>query len=787
MISSNEIKNKIKTDTPGKNVSVVIKDDVVEKIKSISTNNDKKTSTKNKKDEVKSNLSSVEKIRYKNIGECFTRGGKDMFGSIYLKIKIQEIKKAKEQLELFINSVSSLKEEKKKEYKEKKKKSKGKTIAKFALFGAAMVATVFVLKKTYDTISNFSKKLNVKNELDSHLPKSVKYYTPGSKTIDGEPVSYAVTTSTGGEFSISTPTGKNDIETAAKTTDDLIANNLLGRKGLDGFLNPDDVNKSLIGYIIFKPLENFVTLTRNYFINSIQNPKIGRLYKDFFWQVSWLTDMVSDKIENMSYKGRYSSVILSSQDAYLNAKANLKSNLNNFFNGKNGYGMKIKNTNNDRIKVFFPKYGYVDEDILLNDAYYREIYFTLPNSKMMYDALESIVDTMSYEDVSKIANDIKNSELKFTKGKYKKVGTKGFSVYTNMYITSEKGNLVNFLHNLQAGKRYNQEDYKTENNKILINFKNQNEGTLFVGGFENMEDFWNNEYEKMKYNNSYALENFEKFFTKEISHLLLEIKSRKIYLDNFLSARDENLKKIIKDKINLIEDDYDVQYNEGMIYSNEKSTKEKMNSIVKSYFSKNEEKHIFLRFLRKMSEEANMIENDLYMIFDKFSYHINPLASFFNFDSKISKEDQLGFFVNQESSKVTKVVSEKNDFGVELMMNDKTYFTKIVHHSKSKMKFRKQKIKALYNTLVFLKKNIKKNKNLLTGEKGNYVAYDEMHDLTIKAGGRVTLSEDVININRKFEDKNYNIDVSIDPRPLIDVINEVDEIKIPNEKAISGY
>lgn len=786
--SSKEIKNKIMSNNSNRNSGLVIKDDVVEKIKSDTIKNDKNPNQKNKK-EVQSNLTSVEKIRYKNIGESFTRGGRDMFSSIYLKIKSQEIKKVNEQLKTIINSVSSLKEEKKKEYKEKKKKSKAKTIAKFALFGAAMGAAVFVLKKTYDTITNFSKKLNMKEEINTYSPKSMTYHAPGSKMINGQQVSYVVKTSSGEEISISNTTNKNEIEAAAKTTDELLANNLLGRKGLDGFLNPKDVNKSLIGYIIFKPLESFVNLARNYFSNSIQNPKLGRLYKDFFWQISWITDMISDKINSMTYKGKYSGVVLSSQDAYLNAKAKLKESINDLFGAKNKnrYGMKVINTKNDQIKVYFPSYSYVDKDFMLNDLYKRDVYFTLPNSRKMYETLEYIADSMSYEDVAKIANDLKNSELNFEKGKFEKKGNKGSTVYTNMYITSKKGNLVNFINNLHAGKKFNQEDYKTNYDKFNINFTNNEKGTLYIGSFENMEDFWNNEFEELKSNNVYELQLLENFFTDEISKLLIEIKGRKMYLDEILSARDENIKKILKDKINLIQDDYDVHYNEEMIYGEGKSTREKMNLIIESCFSKREDKHIFLRFLRKMEDEVNMIENDLYMIFEKFSYRVNPLAFFFKTEPKSAKEDQIGYFVKQESSKATKIVAEKNDIGVELMMNDKTYFTKIVHHSNSKLRFRKQKIKALYNTLIFLKKEIKKNCNLLTGEKGNYVAYDEMYDLTKKAGGPVTMAEDAINTKRKFSDSKNPKDIIIDLRPLKDEIMKVDEIKIPNEKAILSY
>ena len=791
-MSPDDIKSKIDVSKKEKGNSI-FKDSIIENIKSASSNL-KDEEDKEKEPEIKSNLSSVEKIRYQNIGKSFAIGGKDIIGSIYLKIKLQEIKKAKERLESITNSFS-LKDEKKKEYKEKKKKSKGKTMTKFALFGLAIGATVLILKKTYDCIKDFSKKADIKKETNSYVPASLSYHAKGSKQIDGENTSYVITSSSGIEIPISDSSGKNDVEEAAKTTDELIIKNVLGRIGLDGFLNPDDVNKSLIGYIIFKPLETFVKLTTKYFADSIRNPKLGRLQEDFYWQIEWLTDMISDKIENMTYKGRYSSVTLHSQDEYLQSVAKLKNSLNkNLVAGSTSLGGKIERVSGyTGLRIVMPEHENYEGDK-------RQIYFYLPDAKTVYENIEYIIENSSHEDIIKMASNLKDGRLKIGESGFEKANTT--EIKTNMHIHGSSGDkdIAKFINWVQNAKHGYYKNYTEAGGKISIGFTNQNSGKIYVGNWKSdkaKEEYWYKEYYSVVKNNYKKIDGVANYFGKDITRMMVEIKTRKMFLDEFLKTRDENLKKLVVDKINLLQDDFDVSYNEEMIHDLDVSTKDKMETILDSYFSVDERRHIFLRYFSKLTSEFNVVENEMYMTIQKFTSNINPLASLFGRrDEDEIKLDATGHFLKRQQHSGVRVISEKNIYGSEVMMNDNTYFTIIAHHSQSKLRFRKQKIKSLYKTCIFLKKKLSSERFTLD-KKGRVMMFTEGIDTfnnynsDVKSG--ISIGEGTIFMKNEFSSKTAEVaendkdTLSVKLKVIKNEIKNISNIKIPNEESILGY
>ena len=171
MFFPKEIKSSIEKSKENKSSGLSLRDKNINRKDLKIINHFEKDSKKEENNSKRSNISSTEKIKYGKIAKSFIEGGKENFNSLYLKIKFQEIKKAKNRYDKILSKFS-FKEEDKKRFKENKKSSKKKNVAKLLLIGGVIGVTAYLIKKSYDTITNFVKKLNFTNYLDAFIPVS---------------------------------------------------------------------------------------------------------------------------------------------------------------------------------------------------------------------------------------------------------------------------------------------------------------------------------------------------------------------------------------------------------------------------------------------------------------------------------------------------------------------------------------------------------------------------------------------------------------------------------------
>ena len=87
-------------------------------------------------------------------------------------------------------------------FKATKKKNKALFGTKLALFGAALTGAAYLIKEAYDFFVESPKFTKFKKDLENFLPSSIKFYDSGSKTINGNPSSFILTTKNGEEISI---------------------------------------------------------------------------------------------------------------------------------------------------------------------------------------------------------------------------------------------------------------------------------------------------------------------------------------------------------------------------------------------------------------------------------------------------------------------------------------------------------------------------------------------------------------------------------------------------------
>lgn len=726
----------------------------------------KDDTTKKDKETKKSNITNVEKIRYEKIGKSFVVGGHEYFSSFYLKIKFQEIKKAKEKFEK-ITSNFSFKDKDKKEFKEKKKLSKAKVITKFALFAGVLGVTGYLVKKTYDGLANFIKSLNIFKYLDYFTPVSLKYHSKGNKFIDGEEASYVITTKSGDEISISEKSERNDIEDAAKNIDNLLINDFFGKKGLDGFLNPIDIASSSMGYMAFKPLSFFINGLNYYFSNSIKNPKIDSYLQSVYWEVSWLCDLIADKVLSSTYRGRYSNIILSSQEGYTNVLAKISNSANDMLNlteggRKNAYGFRVESGYKDGVKLFIGEY----ENTHRGDK--RNAYILLPDAKMMSKRIKKMIETHSMDEIMYITGDTSvdsNEKQSFWIGKGDRTGKSLTTISSNFYLKNEKyEKVLRYLGNDGPDNHHVKDEIR---NYINIAFSEEGRLGLYVGRIDK-DEAHQEEYEELVKNIGPGVEKLETYLEKEIFPLIMEAKVRKSYIDDVLKNRDKLVEKLVKEKINFLKIDFDNSIIEENIYKNEISTKEKMGNIVRAYFSRASERNIFIKYIKILENEFNMVINEMYTLFDRFSTAIFPFAGL-NVSNEDYKDDFGKMMMNFHKGS-TYHISEYNEYGASVSLSDVIYMEKLSSFSKTRLNFRKKKIKRLYDTVVGLKNILKSNK------KSKFRDYDTKGDDIFNSVFFLAVDSDEDGKNIYTKTKSVS-----------KALSDLNKIKIPNESKIKGY
>ena len=446
-----------------------------------------------------------------------------------------------------------------------------------------------MIKKSYDTIINFVKKLNFTNYLDAFIPVSLTYHSKGNKQIDGEEASYVITTKSGDEISISDSTPKNDIEDAAKNVDKLLIDDFVGKNGLDGFINPDNIDSSVVGYLAYKPLNHFIQKINNYFIHNLKNPKIDAVFKIVYWQVSKIVNCIIDDVTALTNRSRFSNIILSSQEGFTNTMAKIE-NVSQTMLGisyKNVYGLRVEDGGKGAVKLYLASYNNKSGD-------QRDAFLKLPDADSLSKRVKNLVETHSFEEIKKIAGNLNNDNANqaFWIARGETTGRTLISIDDNFHLQNKKyEKLLKYLSHDSKDNHHVDDEMEEYMN---IRFDQAYHHGLYVGRGDKEEQY-KEEYESLVENIGPAVKTFESFLENEIFPLIMEAKIRKMYIEDVLKNRDAIVEKIVKEKINFLKTDLDNSIIEEEIYKNDISTREKMEKIVGTYFSRSAEKNIFIK------------------------------------------------------------------------------------------------------------------------------------------------------------------------------------------------
>lgn len=648
-----------------------------------------------KKENRPSLLSTNEKMRFSKIGQSFIKGTSDYFNDFFYNLKLKERESNKKEI-----SILNM-EDFQKDFSLKKKNGKNNFGLKLALFGAAFGISGFIIKKTYDAFLNNLNVAKINNTLSGLFPSSLKFYSSNSKIIDGEVASFVVTTSNGEEIALSNEMlSENPIEESAKTFDDINLDKIL-KKGMGLTLNNTDEKsgKSIIGHLIYTPFSVYISEAKRYLYDSMSNPKIGRAYKDMFWQLKTLikvadisTSLVdvnmglSSFFNGESFRGgfanRFGKYMLDSQNGYTNAVASILNNLNQIC-GKNKILLRVASSYTDKTRDVSITIGSSSENIreyferLLNDGDYERFLSMAYNISRGYN-FKTLLDE-SHDSTS---------------------GTLSVVVDSN-FEDKELRDLFN-IH----GRGFIREIGKTSSAR-LKDFQQ----TLERRG---METFSTGLRYKDESGNIVVVPPLNKIFSDLFPQLMNLMAHHR--LNKHFDVLDSLIGLTLKNNLETVKNYDDVIYENQIYFNKELKTHEKLKILTDAYFNPKSVQHNFiLKFLSSMEESSEwgriQMKNTIY----NFKNLISPY-SFIRETITGDKNDDLGLIMNSQFHNTnTILMGETSDTSSAHGVNNEILLQTIVNYTKSKMNFRKSKQDVLKRLLVKLVEIGKKQSKFFKG------------------------------------------------------------------------
>ena len=616
------------------------------------------------KEETSSTLSTNEKIRYGKIGSSFIKGTEEYFSYFILKLKREERKKLREQNKN-LNFDGFSKE--KLIFKETKKKNKALFGTKLALFGAALTGAAYLIKETYDFFVESPKFTKFKKDLENFLPSSIKFYDSGSKTINENPSSFVLTTKNGEEISISDESfSKNPISESASTFDNIILKSFL-KDGLGDFINNinEQDGQSIIGYFLFKPFTVYVNRAKKYLYDAIQDPKIGRMYRDVYWQIKWIFNLFDLSILTNQYRGRYNHFKLKSQ----NETYNSYSKIENILQGLREDGNKDNKGSFDAIPKTILKYKTrtgVDRTLTIN-------------SKSFLTISEKIKEIIESGDIIKINSLMREVEKGLdieTRANYIKTNIN----HLNLGIQVKGSKLLKdeilgiYGHGLYRTYSQSYDDLKETEEEVKILIDNYRESI----------------------NNTLSL------VSKEIPRLLAYHRLNQYY------DRQESLVKIMT-KNNLEEVKQYETINDNLVYFNKNlKIHQKLNFIIRDYFDNRWKYNNFIhKFMIMMEENTEtgvvQMENTINAFKTSFSPHSHLNESL----KELDKKDDLGRGIKNYYKNHTVLMGQSSDDNVQYGISNTSFLDILVNYAKTKINFRRTRLKIFKSLLEKTSETVK--------------------------------------------------------------------------------
>lgn len=534
------------------------------------------------KDKNSSLLSSSEKIRNFNIGNSIIKGGTEFYKKLIVDIKKSEKEKYEKYKKLIKKEQGFGDENEKNSFKSNKKKSKAMMWTKLALLGVAIGAGIYFIKEIYDYITKSQTFLNIKDQLKKLKPISLFFSNNSSKIIDGITSSFYVKTNGGDEISISNKRrSENPVKRSAKDFDIIMKDEVLGQNGgaFRNFLNSYDPKNSPIGYFISQPLFYFFDKLRLYLIKSFSELNMGR-WRDVYQMGIWF---INDKIQKLATEpilNPFAHLNLKTQDRKENIKIKAKEKIEEIY--------KSLNLNT---------YGTIRKKILLvNEDGGEKVILTISNPEDVIKKFESKIDS---NDILKLRRTLKNIQEENIKVEFYSEGLSDTKI--RLVVIDKNGNKKSLPPELTSmfgmyvshvGHQFYGDKGGKDAKKELLNVIQQ-QVDIFVSEL--------------------------KAQFKESESIYGDMLAQKMYTEHFLKPNDIAL-QLLDSTFEYDINDVNSSFIESEIYFNKsKSSKEKMDLIIQSYFTK--ENNFFLRYISKLEKT---IENE----FGKFASYIN----FFDID-----------------------------------------------------------------------------------------------------------------------------------------------------------
>ena len=625
------------------------------------------------KEESSSTLSTNEKIRYGKIGSSFIKGSEDYFSDFILKLKREERKKLREQNKN-LNFDGFSKE--KSIFKTSKKKNKALFGTKLALFGAALTGAAYLIKETYDFFVESPKFTKIKKDLENFLPSSIKFYDSGLKTINENPSSFILTTKNGEEISISDESfSKNPISESASTFDDIILKRFL-KDGLGDFFN--NINKedgqSIMGYFLFKPFSVYVNRAKKYLYDAIQDPKIGKMFRDTFFLIRWIFNMWDLSSLTNQYQGRYTSYILKSQDAATNTFAKILNTL------REGVEVPVEVVDSKIITEKIGSFG-KNRKIFSNVDYFLVGTFS---SDKVGSLIQDYIKNNSVEDVMAATKEMKDG-VKIEKTKTEK--------YANDWWTITLGASVKAPEHLK-------QMLSTPDKRFSI----FTEGNLAMGGrfkqshMEENEQLLDKKLKKHEHDINITLSKV----AEEIPRLLAYHRLNQYY------DRQESLVKIMT-KNNLEEVKQYETINEDLIYFNKNlKIHQKLNFIIRDYFDNRWKYNNFIhKFMIMMEENTEIGVVQMENTINAFKTSFSPYTHLNDTLKDLDKKDDLGRGIKNYYKNHTVLMGQSSDDNVQYGISNTSFLNILVNYAKSKINFRRTRMKIFKSLLEKTSETVK--------------------------------------------------------------------------------
>ena len=676
---------------------------------------------KDTKDDKQSTLSTREKIRYGKIGDSFIRGGEDYFKKLTSDIKKEEKKKFKEKKK----QLKDAETKNKLNTKDPKKKIKATNKIKWILLSAAFVGIAFGIKKLMDVYKDYSRHINIHKSLNEILPQKVQFHSGAAKTIEDEQTSFSLTTQDGTEMSLSEDKyGKNPVEDAAHNFDDILIVEML-KNGFGKFINNIENGTSVVGYMVFKPLETFLNAARIYIYDGFTNPKIPKLYKDACSALTSLSSSFSTMLDNLNkpIKLSYTHLRLTSQNEYRQRVENVRTNIEILVNKGNQFSTLQSGwrTANLHLTLNEPPVAITEKFEALAKSSYKEF------ETRRRDLIKS-VDSLKIDWAGGTGGDYTFAATPSFKLS-DDVPENGITMFLGMQIKWDGGS-----HTIGRSWIPGRQDEKNQEAiEDMLNIVRADANKAMIVLRDDIRNFLETQLVEMR-----ALSYYEEYV----------IKPKEAMMD------------IVKTNVAPYYHNFQEKYVDDIIFNKKDvPTKDKLNELINSYFSNQnpKETNFILKYLHRMENSLDAREDYIHNIFYRFKTYLNPFHTFFdeytdqsNFD--VDKKNDLIFNAMKSSKTIT--MGEYSDSITMSGISD-DYITKSLNdYMENKISLKQELVNILENI-------VSENFDLLKKAKNEIGVFHKI---------------DVVNLHKNYDANNNRVNSHFELKTKNDSNNQNQEI-----------